>query len=288
MIYSSEADILPFVRGIVQSLQPYARANDIRLAVTTGTGLPPVLYQPFLLSTSMVHLLCNMISLLPPKSLIRVVLGYDEKTGQLKISINNTGLDLIRVHEIQSNSGYSFTGTSLLKGTCYTLFIPVRDPEPTSEERTLPCHSAGSMPQFYREIQKRLTSHFSQTEKLLSSLEKDSPREAAFMQKVNTLIKVNIAEENFDTDRLCEAMFMSRTQLFRKMKTLVRQAPAHYIRDIRLQKAKELLETSGLTVSEIAYATGFQAVSHFTKVFKIRYGIPPTVYRVRNQSATNE
>jgi AraC-like DNA-binding protein len=287
MIYSSEADIVPFVKGIVQCLQPYARANDIRLSAATESGIPPVLYQPYLLSTSIIHLVCNMISLLPPKSSIQVRLEFEGVDQPLKIRVANTGIDLIRVHEIQPNSGYCFTGQSLLKGSCYSLSIPFNDPESTPSVTFQSSGTSGNLPQFYREIQKRLTSHFSQTEKLISSLEKSKPREAAFLQKVNTLIQVSLEDENFDTDRLCEAMCMSRTQLFRKMKSLVRQAPANYIRSVRLHKAKELLETTDLTISEIGYRTGFQTISHFTRIFKSRYGIPPRVYRGNNHSATN-
>jgi transcriptional regulator GlxA family with amidase domain len=71
------------------------------------------------------------------------------------------------------------------------------------------------------------------------------------------------------------------------MKSLVNEAPANYIRNIRLQKAKELLETSDLTISEVAYKSGFQTINHFTKVFKEEYGIPPSVYRSHNNHATN-
>ena len=108
------------------------------------------------------------------------------------------------------------------------------------------------------------------------------------MQRINALIKVNLEDENFDTDALCEAMSMSRTQLFRRLKSLIRQAPAHYIKTIRLQKAKELLETADLTVSEVAFKTGFQNLSHFTNIFQKQYGILPSVFRRSSKTATNE
>ena len=108
------------------------------------------------------------------------------------------------------------------------------------------------------------------------------------MQRINALINANLEDENFDSIALCKAMSLSRTQLFRRLKSLIRQAPAIYIKTIRLQKAKELLETTDLSVSEIAFKTGIQTVSHFTKIFKKQYGIPPSVFRQSNGSATNE
>jgi transcriptional regulator GlxA family with amidase domain len=122
----------------------------------------------------------------------------------------------------------------------------------------------------------------------MASLEKSQPQEAAFMQKINALIKANLEYENFDTDAVCKAMSMSRTQLFRRMKSLIKQAPANHIKIMRLQKAKELLETTDCTVSEVSFKTGFQAISHFTKVFKKQYGILPSAYRNNNGHATNE
>jgi transcriptional regulator GlxA family with amidase domain len=55
---------------------------------------------------------------------------------------------------------------------------------------------------------------------------------------------------------------------------------------MRLQRAKELLETTDLTVSEIAFKTGFQTASHFTKIFQKQYGILPSVFRRDNTPAT--
>ena len=108
------------------------------------------------------------------------------------------------------------------------------------------------------------------------------------MQKINALIKANLEKDNFDTNALCKAMSLSRTQLFRRLKSLIKEAPANHIKTMRLQKAKELLETTDCTISEITFKTGFQTISHFTKIFKKRYGIVPSVYRQKNGHATNE
>jgi transcriptional regulator GlxA family with amidase domain len=145
-----------------------------------------------------------------------------------------------------------------------------------------------NLPVFYTEIQKRLQFHFTQAEKLVAALAENRPREAAFLQKINALIKANFKNEAFDTNALCKAMAMSRTQLFRRLKPLIRQAPAKYIKTIRLQKAKELLETTDLTVGEVSFKTGFQTLSHFTKVFQLQYGVLPSVFRRSHKSATNE
>ena len=287
MIYSSNADIVPFLKNLVKSLQPYAKSNQVQLDFLTTQKRQEILYQPFLLSQSVVQLICNLINLLPPKSKIQVRLCFIPERQVLLIEVENYGLNLIHIKEVNSNSFYPFNTKEMPAGTLYSIELS-NDNQPVETDNPLfqKLHT-NDPPQFYREIKKRFTQNFTRTEKLLASLEKYRPQEAAFMQKINTLIKVNIENEDFGTEELCKAMFLSRTQLFRKMKTIVKEAPANYIRNLRLQKAKELLETSDLTISEVAYKSGFQTINHFTKVFKEQYGIPPSVYRQSNHSATN-
>lgn len=287
MIYSSNADIVPFLKNLVKSLQPYAKSNQVQLDFLTSQKRQEVLYQPFLLSQSVVQLICNLINLLPPKSKIQVRLGFIPERQVLLIEVENYGLNLIHIKEVNSNSFYPFNTKEMPAGTIYSMELSNNNQPAETDNPLFQKLHTNDPPKFYREIKKRFTQNFSRTEKLLASLEKNRPQEAAFMQKINTLIKVNIENEDFGTEELCKAMFLSRTQLFRKMKTIVKEAPANYIRILRLQKAKELLETSDLTISEVAYKSGFQTINHFTKVFKEQYGIPPSVYRQSNHSATN-
>jgi len=288
MIYSSEADIVQFLKSLTRGLQPYAQANEVKISFSSAIKKQVVDYNPFILSQSLVQLICNIINLLPPKSKIKVQLYYGADNQNLQIEIENTCINLIRVNEICALSIYSFTGYPLSEGTLYRLVLPLQHQAATPNQVVQINTSVNNLPQFYREIQKRLRTHFTQTEKLIATLEQNKPQEAAFIQKINTLIKVNLENENFDSNALCKAMFMSRTQLFRRLKFLIRQAPAIYIKTIRLQRAKELLETTDATVSEIAFKTGFQTLSHFTKIFKKQYGIVPSAFSRTNKSATNE
>ena len=287
MIYPSEADILSFTRNLVQSLQPYALANKVQISFLSGIKKQVLNYQPFLLSQSMVQLICSIINLVPPKSKIEVRLHYCSEKKYLYIVIENTGINLIRMNEIVAQNIYPFEVFPKTNGTLYRLALPL-NPKAYLEDQFTKTNSSNAIPQFYAEIQKRLRSHFTEAEKHLATLEQSRPKEAAFMQRINTLIKVNLEDESFDTETLCKAMSLSRTQLFRRLKSLIRQAPANYIKTIRLQKAKELLETTDLTVSEVVFKTGFQTLSHFTNVFQKQYGILPSVFRRSTKTATNE
>ncbi len=288
MIYSSKADIVPFLKGLVQSLQPYSQSNEVQISFSTGIKRQVVLYQPFLLSQSLVQLICNVINLLPPKSKIEIRLLYSADNQNLEIEIENSSINLIRVNEVKSQTNYSFSGYPLSNGTIYKMVLSLHNHNFSTDPIAQTNTSGNNLPQFYAEIQKRLHSHFTKAEKHLATLEQFRPKDAAFMQRINTLIKVNLENDSFDTDALCKAMSLSRTQLFRRLKTLIRQAPAKYIKIMRLQRAKELLETTDMTVSEVVFKTGFQTLSHFTNIFQKQYGILPSVFRRSNNSATNE
>jgi AraC-like DNA-binding protein len=288
MIYPAEADIITFLKGLAESLQPYAQANDIRIYFSSEVKKLSVHYQPFLLAQSVFHLVCNLINLLPPNSQVKIRLSHKSAAQHLQIEVENDNINLIRVNEVCAKTIYTFNVYDLPRGTLYKLCIPLQAYHLLANKPAAVNAVIKTLPQFYKEVQKRFQSHFTQAERLIATLEQNQPQKAAFMQKINALIKVNLENENFDTNALCKAMSLSRTQLFRRLKCLIKQAPANYIKLKRLQRAKEMLETSDCTISQITFQTGFQTVSHFTKVFKKQYGVPPSLFRHSADIATNE
>ncbi len=75
----------------------------------------------------------------------------------------------------------------------------------------------------------------------------------------------NLDKEGFDASELATALALSRSQLYRKLKPLAGFSPAHYIRYVRLQKAKELLEKGAGNIGDVAFNVGFVSQSHFTQ-----------------------
>ena len=74
-------------------------------------------------------------------------------------------------------------------------------------------------------------------------------------------------------------MHMSKIQVYRKLKALIGKTPSVFIRNIRLQKGKELLENSNLTISEIAYDIGFGDPNYFSRTFQKEFGKSPSAIR---------
>ena len=97
-----------------------------------------------------------------------------------------------------------------------------------------------------------------------------------FIQKALNYINENISETELSVEILASEVFLSRSQLYRKIKTLTGVSVNEFIRNVRLEKAKELIEFGNDNINEISYKVGFSSPSYFTKCFKEKFGYLPT------------
>jgi DNA-binding response OmpR family regulator len=104
-------------------------------------------------------------------------------------------------------------------------------------------------------------------------------REDAFMDKLFELMNAHLSDENYDIKLLCKDLFISRMQLHRKLKALTGKSTSHYLRLLRLQKAKELLLSTDKNISEIAYDVGFNSPTYFSTSFLEEYNQSPMAFR---------
>ena len=93
-------------------------------------------------------------------------------------------------------------------------------------------------------------------------------------------IILNIADNTLNVEGLSDALNLSRSNVYRKIKALTGKTIIEFIRMIRLKQAIKLMETKKYSLAEIAYLTGFTSPSYFTKSFKDQYGKPPSEYQV--------
>jgi signal transduction histidine kinase/DNA-binding response OmpR family regulator/ligand-binding sensor domain-containing protein len=130
------------------------------------------------------------------------------------------------------------------------------------------------------ERQKRMIAYFSKKAITEPDTETSEQKEIytiehGFIRKVRMIIEENFTDENFALPQLCQALNMSRSQLYRKLKALMDVPPSDFIRTYRLEKGKSLLETSDLTVSEVAWKVGYKDASHFSRSFHEMFGFTP-------------
>jgi TolB-like protein/AraC-like DNA-binding protein len=96
-----------------------------------------------------------------------------------------------------------------------------------------------------------------------------------FIQKLTSLVEANLANEKFGTEELAAEAGMSHSNLNRKLKSITNQNISQFIREIRLKKAKELLQNENLTAAEISYRVGFGSPTYFNKCFHEYFGFSP-------------
>ena len=103
--------------------------------------------------------------------------------------------------------------------------------------------------------------------------------EVIFLQKLRAVTEKNMADSRFGPARLEKELQMSKMQIYRKLKALLDKTPSVFIRDVRLEKSRELLRESDLNISETAYEVGFSDPNYFSRTFRKKFGISPKDFR---------
>ena len=106
--------------------------------------------------------------------------------------------------------------------------------------------------------------------------EKTTTLDNEFIKNTLNYINENISESELSVEVLASKVFLSRSQLYRKIKTLTGVSVNEFIRNVRLEKAKELIELGNDNITEISFKVGFSSPSYFTKCYKEKYGYLPT------------
>lgn len=106
-----------------------------------------------------------------------------------------------------------------------------------------------------------------------------TPRDQAFMENLMQIVEKNLTNEQFSIDDLAREANMSQSQLHRKLKAVVNQTANHFIRSVRMQRAKELLHQDAGNIADIAYMVGYNDPSYFSRIFKSYFGAVPSQIR---------
>jgi len=102
---------------------------------------------------------------------------------------------------------------------------------------------------------------------------------ALWLKSVEALVKENISNNIFSIPFMANELAMTERSLQRKLKKVVGLTPKQYIQEMRLNKARQLLEERQYsTIAKVAYAVGFSDAKTFSQRFKQRYGKLPSTY----------
>ena len=125
-----------------------------------------------------------------------------------------------------------------------------------------------------RQLLKNLYQGTKEAEKEISEAHLED-RDKQFLKQLQAIIQKNLSDSEFGVEDMGQQIGLSRVQLYRKVKAMTGSSVVDLLRKARLAKARRLLETRSMSVSEVAYEVGFSAPSYFTKCFKDEYGMLP-------------
>ncbi|MCS3265665.1 response regulator [Bacteroides fragilis] len=96
-----------------------------------------------------------------------------------------------------------------------------------------------------------------------------------FIWKLNDIIQANLHNPEFSMEDMADALKMSRSSFYRKIKGVLDLSPNEYLRLERLKQAAQLLKEGKSRVNEICYTVGFNSPSYFSKCFLKQFGVLP-------------
>jgi AraC-like DNA-binding protein len=117
--------------------------------------------------------------------------------------------------------------------------------------------------------------HFQHTANQLLNL---APQDETLLNNLFSALENNWQDADFNVEDYCQAMAMSKSQLYRKTIELSGMSPNALLKEFRLEKAKESMKERRYTISQITFNSGFTSASYFTKCFKKKYGLLPMTY----------
>lgn len=280
MSFSINADLVPLFRGLVKGLQPFAEAQEVELVFESYVENWLASYNPEEALSEITVLLSRVVSFTPQSYCVKVsIRKCQEKENFCVLTIENTGVNLSKVGEILSSVKNGLSVEKLQRGTRFIVSISTKpnlfaQNNLDQKEGLLP----KQYPMYFSAVSKRLSLHFSNIENLEQAAELKGSSEGIFIKKINAVIHSNLSNSDFRVDSLASAMALSRTQLFRKIKALTQMSPQRYLRFVRLEMAKKLLQSKekDFNISEVCYKVGFASKSHFTRSFQKEFGFNPS------------
>lgn len=110
-----------------------------------------------------------------------------------------------------------------------------------------------------------------------------TPYDEQFMEKVMAYMEEQMDNAELTIDEFAEQLMLSRTIFYRKLKSIVGLTPVDFIREIRIKRAVQLIDSDEYNFSQVAYMTGFNDPKYFSKCFKKVIGITPSEYKERKK-----
>lgn len=107
-------------------------------------------------------------------------------------------------------------------------------------------------------------------------------RDRKLLSQLEQCVLAHLSDPTLSVDKFAEEMGYSRSKFYVKLKSLTGQTPNDYIKELRLQRAYQLLQDRHVNVSEVSYQVGLGTPQYFSTVFKKRFGVTPKKFQMNN------
>ena len=130
---------------------------------------------------------------------------------------------------------------------------------------------------------RRLKGKFSGALKQDDKVEKIEVKgyDEELMERIMKVVNENLSDSDFNVEKMCDEVGVSRTQLHRKLKEMTGVPTSEFLRNIRLNEAARLIRECKINITQVSYMVGFANNSHFSTAFKKYFGMSPTEYAAR-------
>jgi len=109
-----------------------------------------------------------------------------------------------------------------------------------------------------------------------------------FLEKINKIIEKHLQDENFTSELLAEELFVSRSQLNRKLNAIVGQGPGEFIRIYKLKRSAQMILENKLSITQIALEVGFSSPAQFTRAFQKHFNCLPSEFLSNNKNYSHK
>ena len=130
---------------------------------------------------------------------------------------------------------------------------------------------------------RRLKGKFSGALKQDDKVEKIEVKgnDEELMERIMKVVNENMSDSDFNVEKMCDEVGVSRTQLHRKLKEMTGVPTSEFLRNIRLNEAARLIREHKINITQVSYMVGFANNSHFSTAFKKYFGMSPSEYAAK-------
>ena len=130
---------------------------------------------------------------------------------------------------------------------------------------------------------RRLKGKFSGALKQDDKVEKIEVKgnDEELMERIMKVVNENMGDSDFNVEKMCDEVGVSRTQLHRKLKEMTGVPTSEFLRNIRLNEAARLIREGKINITQVSYMVGFANNSHFYTAFKKYFGMSPSEYAAK-------